>query len=184
MIDRERRDPGLAREAEPRGRGPVGDDRDNLGRIARMSPRLDQRRHVRSAAGDQDGDPFAARHRLQPERAGQADAGAGGPLDKRPDDLRRRAGILERRRHAHGVLAGDHRHHAEAAVEGAQHFGFGDAARAGEPAEHRRRGDRIEVEPNPMPSGRMRGMLSTKPPPVMWASALKAPVAPRPRAAA
>ena len=50
---------------------------------------------------------------------------------------------------------------------------LGDAAGAGKPAENRRHGDRVEIEPRRRrrPAARA-GMLSGKPPPVIWASAL------------
>ena len=70
-------------------------------------------------------------------------------------------------------LGGDDREHADAAVEGAQHFALGYAADAWpasrRPSARRRRRGRCAAA---RCSGRTRGMLSMKPPPVMWARAL------------
>ena len=67
----------------------------------------------------------------------------------------------------------DHDDHADAAIEGAQHLGSATPPVRRQPAEDRRHGDGGEIDARPpTPSGSTRGMLSGKPPPVMWASAL------------
>ena len=127
-----------------------------------------RRHHSVERAADSDA---PGRPRARPSPAERAPALAGRAQD-RVDGRRPRRG-------------GDD-HHADAAVEGAQHLGLGDAAglaRASRTPAATRNG--VEVEPHAKPSGSTRGMLSGKPPPVMCASALM-PVGLRagPRAAA
>ena len=92
-----------------------------------------------------------------------------------PSRTHRLAFALEHRGDRVGLARLDHRDHADAAVEGAQHFLLGDAAglrRAiGTPAAPARARDRCARR---VFFGSTRGMLSGNPPPVMCASALTA----------
>ena len=69
---------------------------------------------------------------------------------------------------------GNESHHAEPAIEGPQHLGFADtaAARASEKTGGGVKASRSSATARS--SGRTRGRLSGKPPPVIWASAMNA----------
>ena len=60
VIDDRGRDAFLAGAGQAGRLGPVGNDEGDFGRIVVGLGRLDQRRHVRSAAGNQDGDALLA----------------------------------------------------------------------------------------------------------------------------
>ena len=79
---------------------------------------------LRAAARDQDRDALAFTER---SRAFEGH-GFVGAIDQRADDRRLLAGLAEAGDQPLGVLGRDHRQHADAAVEGAQHFALGDAA--------------------------------------------------------
>ena len=60
VIDDLGGDAGRARGCKPAGVRPVRHDQHDLGRIVLVFRRLDQRRHVGAAAGNENGDAFAA----------------------------------------------------------------------------------------------------------------------------
>ena len=69
-----------------------------------------------------------------------------------------------------GVVLGDDQDQADPHVEDAEHLGVGDAAEPLEPGEDRRARPTSRVRARmAQPSGRIRGGLSIRPPPVMWA---------------
>ena len=122
----------LRARCKPGGVGLVGNDQRDLGRIAGVLRGLDQRRHVGAAAGDQDGDALAghAAHQTEVELAGVASRAAclSRAATTSPSCTTRLALALEHRGDRVGLARLDHRDHADAAVEGAQHLGLGDAA--------------------------------------------------------
>ena len=90
-----------------------------------------------------DGDPEPAAHSAQPPAHDDRRALA---RDQPADRLRRKTVGGERRdRRVRRRRRGED-DHAEAAVEGAQHFRFADAAGRGEPGEDRRRREGGKVE--------------------------------------
>ena len=140
------RDPRLARPI--RGRGASG----LLERTSAISAgksgdagRLDQRRHVGAAPGNERGDPEPAAHSASRPRMTTRGALA---RNQPADRLRREAVGGERRDRRVGRLRRGEDDHAEAAVERAQHFRFADAAGRGEPGEDRRRreGGKVELD--------------------------------------
>ena len=80
------------------------------------------------------------------ERAARAHALPVIGPDDVADDERRLAGLAERAGNGIGLARSDDHNHADAAIEGAQHLGLGDAAGARQPAEHRRRRYGVEIE--------------------------------------
>ena len=73
------------------------------------------------------------------------------------------AHLAELRDEGIGPLGGREGDHADAAIEGPQHFGFRNATGLRQPAEDRRNDDRVEIEPDAHPVGQHPGMLSGKP---------------------
>ncbi len=147
-----RRDPRSLRPREPGGVRTIGDDERDLGRIGGIRRRGNERRHVRAAAGNQDGDALAlhgplAGPRPEGEPPGIGDAGAG-RLDHRAERHDAVAGLCERGFDRAGAVGGGDRHHADAAVERAQHFRLGDSAGPGEPLEHRKDRHAGKVDPH------------------------------------
>jgi len=65
-------------------------------------------------------------------------------------------------------------HHANTAVEGAQHFALADPAGTCEPLEHRQNRHAVKVQGNGETRRQHARNVFVKPPPVMWASALTA----------
>jgi hypothetical protein len=83
------------------------------------------------------------------------------------------AGGAQGCRAAVGVRGIDHDHHADAVVEGAVHLDVVDARRLLQPGKQLGlRGQLPFCRWAAVPSGSTRGMFSSRPPPVMWASAL------------
>ena len=128
--------------------------------------------------GDQDGGPAGVRQHVS-RSAGLLDA-SDPQVEGAVEDDRRVRPCLDAAEAEDGLALGGQdlgdgvgclrrhdRHHADAAVEGAEHLGLGDRPGFGEPAEHRRHVDRGEVDSRGQPRGSTRGILSTNPPPVM-----------------
>ena len=84
---------------------------------------------------------------------------------------------LQHRGHLIGIFGGHDDNHADAAVEGAQHFVGGNAAGLGKPGEHGRCLDGAKVDFGGEDAWAARaGCFPEKPPPVIWASAFSLPV--------
>ena len=173
-VDDRRGDAGSARALRPRRRA-VG----STSAISAGIVRVARRRRSAPAGccrGRKSGRRRACGAMADPACRGTSRAAAPACAQSRRCD----AAVRPRRQGPHTSSASrrrDDHHHADAAVEGAQHLGLLHAALPRQPAEHRRRVHGARSISAPKPSGSTRGTLSVKPPPVIWASALTAPVA-------
>ena len=153
-------------------RGPARSPPDS--RCARR--RGDQRGKVAAAAGDQDrGPPLRVSHR-ESSRPRKTTAASRRAARCRPSVTTRLAMALRARAlTSAGGVGIDDEHHADPAIEGAEHL----LLQRPDAASQRNTGGTVIAQgrsPPPDAAGSTRGMFSTSPPPVMWASALTAPV--------
>src|SRR5580700_5857514 len=174
VIDDRGGDAGMPRGGEPRGIRLVGQDEHNLRRIIRRLGRLDQCRHVRAAAGDQYGNALfghalgQARSRC-PRKATRAPSFAAttspSATTVSPCAVKRSLAALAALRSSTATMPMPQLKVRSISASvilplAASHLNTG------------RTGTRSRSNETPSPSGNTRGILSTKPPPVMWASAL------------
>src|SRR5258708_25133523 len=161
---------------KPRGVGLIGQDEHDFRRIVRRPGRLDQRRHVRAAAGDQDGDallghaPGQARSR-RPRKPTRAASFAVTTSPRwttvSPCAAKRSLAALAAFRSNTATMPMPQLKVRSISASvilplAASHLNTG---RTAPPS---------RSSATATPSGNTRGILSTNPPPVMWASALTA----------
>ena len=166
--------PALRATCRPRRLGDVAHDAGDLGGIVGGLGGPDQRGHVAAAARDQDTD-LQLRHRLSACSTTQSASSVGArsmtPTSRTVSPAPTSA-LGDPRRHRRG----DDDDHAEPAVERAQHVvgrhAGPRAAASRTPAAHSSAARRAA---RAVPSGRQRGTLPGRPPPVMCASPLIAP---------
>ena len=182
VIDRRRGDARLPRERQAAGLAAVRQNQRDFGGKIGRARRRDQRGHVGAAPGDEDRGAPPRRHSVRlPRRTTRAPSLA--TISPRRIGASPCSASASRRL---GARARPHeRDHADPAIEGAQHLGVARRRRSlrasRTPAAARRRQDRARTA---RPSGRTRGRLSGKPPPVICASAMIAVAVPRSPAAA
>ena len=162
VVDDERLDAGEPRLVEPAGIGPVRHDEVDVSR--------EIRRAARSAlpCWTHDEMRMATRRRSCEAHARPAspspDALAAFVADDFADVDRLLAHLAELRDEGIGPLGGREGDHADAAIEGPQHFGFRNATGLRQPAEDRRNDDRVEIEPDAHPVGQHPGDVVRKAP--------------------
>src|ERR1700722_20229234 len=176
VIDDRSRDTRLLRARETRGIGLIGQDQNDLRRIIRCLGRLDECRHVRAAAGDQYGNALF----------GHAPGQTRSSCPRKPTPAPSFAVTTSPRSTQVSPFAAKH------SIAGSAAAGSSTATMpmpqlkvrsisasvilplAASHLNTGRTGTRSRSSATAKPSGNTRGILSTKPPPVMWASALTA----------
>ena len=177
VVDGGGRDAGVAGGRRGPARRVVGEHESDCRRIGWIGGGAQERGHVGPAAGDEDAD--TALHAGQSARTAECRCGCRARRPAAAASMRPRGndGLARGLQDGAGGggIGGDDGH-ADAAIEHAQHLLGGDVAGAGEPGEHgRQRSRRWRRARRGCPSGRTRGRLPGRPPPVMWAAAFSRP---------
>ena len=131
----------------------VRHDQRDFGRVGGIGGSLDQRRHVGAAPRDEDGDTGARHQPVASASAPSKTTGAPVRASSLPSAMTLSPSAASAEHQRLGPLALDDQHHADAAIEGAQHLHLGDGAEEGEPGEDRRNPDAGKVDAGGEPLG-------------------------------
>ena len=171
MIDRRRRDARLPGEREAAGVAAIGEHQPDFGgkvgaraaaiSAAMLEPRPEIKIAVRRRERSQAQTVPAWRRARRSAATSFAEPNRAQPV------------VGERPRRSIELLGGDESHHADPAIEGAQHFGLADRRRPRRAMPNTAGGAKASRSSRTARCvGRTRGRLSGKPPPVICASAL------------